>query len=177
MTGVQTCALPISLCILLRRWLVLFLDSSYFDVYIIAPVILYSSCLTLVASIYSVGINICKKTVHYIVIPIIQLVLSLLMCYIFIPTYGLIGIGISVIVSISVSRFYRILVGLKLYDTGEKEFNSIILWVICIAVSILAMFFTSFSSDLLWFVLINFSLLIVYRKNLKDIFNLLISLL
>ncbi|MDO5479333.1 MAG: oligosaccharide flippase family protein, partial [Clostridia bacterium] len=55
-------ALGTSMCILLRRWLVLLLDEKYFSVHIIAPVMLLAACFNMLFVIYSVGINIKKKT-------------------------------------------------------------------------------------------------------------------
>lgn len=124
--------------VLLRRWLVLILDKNYFDVMIIAPAVFFASCLLPITSILGVGVNIKKKTIHYIISPLLQLVVSVILCYALVPAYGLLGIGIAVLISSFISRFYRIAVGLKYYSTDRKE-------VKCMALMLVGMFFSAYS--------------------------------
>lgn len=151
--------------ILLRRWLVLILDKSYADVMIIAPAIFYAASLLPLTSILGVGINIRKKTVHYIVSPLLQLVTSVILCYVLVPKYELIGIGIAVLASAFISRFYRILIGLKYYSTDRKEVKCFALMFVCMMLSALSMFNTSLRFDVFAFIsIVAITLVIINRE-------------
>ena len=147
LAGTTILALGTAACILLRRWLVLLLDEKYFSVYIIAPVILLASCFNILSTIYSVGINIRKKTVHLVIAPIIQIAISVVLCYLLIPSMGLIGVGIAILCSIGVARGYRILVGLHYYNTGRLELKALLTCIFCTAAAVASMFLTSLTSD------------------------------
>lgn len=157
MMGTIVLALGTAACILLRRWLVLLLDAKYYTVYIIAPVILLAACLNVLSTIYSVGINIRKKTVHLVIAPILQIIMSVALCYLLIPSMGLIGVGIAVLCSIGVARGYRILVGMHYYNTGHREIKTFLVCGLCITAAVGAMFLTSLISD----IFISVSLLLV----------------
>ena len=142
----------LAFCILLRRWLVLILDQSYrVDVSIIAPAILFGACFNILNIIYSVGINIKKKTGYFIVSPLLQLGISVGLCYLLVPKMGLIGVAIATLASLVISKTYRILVGLHLYDTGVSEWKTVVLCVVGVAAAVLALFFTTLVSDVLLF--------------------------
>lgn len=155
-----------SLCLLLRRWLVLILDRNYFDAYIIAPAICFCACYTLMTSIYGSGINISKKTIHHIIEPVMQIVLSVVCCYWLLPSLGLVGVGIAVLVSIVVSRTYKIIIGLHLYDTGVSEHKMWILMALSTAVAFASLFFTSFLADVVMFVALIAAMLLILNKDL-----------
>ena len=146
-TLVLTCVT--SACILLRRWLVLLLDEKYFTVYVIAPTIMVAACFNILAAIYAVGINIRKKTIHLVVAPIIQIIISMGLCYLLIPSLGLIGVGIAILASIATARGYRIMVGLHYYDTGVKETKVLVVCILCAVATVASMFFTSLAHDVL----------------------------
>ena len=138
----------LALSILLRRWLILILDQSYFEVYLIAPAIIYTSCYEIYTMIYAVGINTSKKTIHMILAPIIRFVISVSLCYLLIPQLGLTGIGVASLFSVIMSNAYKILVGLHYYGTNQKEWKITLLWLICIVVSIFVMYSTTLLSDI-----------------------------
>jgi len=160
-----------SLCVLLRRWLVLILDRSYFNVYIIAPAICFGACLTLLSVIYASGINIVKKTIHHVVEPILQMIFSLVCCHLFIPPLGLVGVGIAVLISVVLSRIYKMIVGLHLYDTGASEHKMWILMGLCTAVAFASLFLTSFIADLVMFIVLIVAMLLVLNKDLITVVN------
>ena len=161
-TGITVIGL--GLCILLRRWLVLILDKSYYDVYLIAPAVMFSSCYEIYAMIYAIGLNTAKKTIHVLISPIIQILVSLSLCFLFIPKLGLIGIGIASMISVVVSKTYRILMGLAIYGTGKKEWKITILWISSVFFSIYVMFFKSFLSDCIVFIILTILSIIVLNK-------------
>ena len=154
-------------CVLLRRWLVLLLGSDYYEVYIIAPAICFGTCFRLVTMIYSAGIHIAKKTVHFIVEPIIQMVLSLVLCFCLIKPMGLVGVGIAVTTSVIVSRIYRTIIGLRLYDTGTSEYKMWMLMGVCTVVSFASLFFVSVVADVIMFVVLIASALLILNKDLR----------
>lgn len=162
-------SLGLSACILLRRWLVLLLDSSYYSVYIIAPTVMFGAFFNIIAMIYGVGINISKKTVHYIISPALQAVISILLCYLTIPKLGLIGVGISTLVSIIASRMYRVVVGLYYYDTGTPEFKNIFIYVICAIASVVSMFCTSLTADIIISLSVTALTFITFSKEFKPL--------
>ena len=155
-----------SLCVLLRRWLVLLLDPGYFDVYIIAPAICFGACFRLVSMIYSTGIHIAKKTIHFVVEPIIQMALSLALCFLLCKPLGLVGVGIAVTVSVVASRAYRTVVGLHLYDTGVSEHKIWVLMALCTAVAFATLFFTSVIADVVMSAMLIVSMLLILNKDL-----------
>lgn len=160
-----------SLCVLLRRWLVLLLGAEYRDVYVIAPAICFGTCYQLVTMVYSAGIHISKKTVHFIVEPIIQMVFSLVLCYCLLEVnpLGLVGVGIAVPASILISRTYRMAVGLHLYDTGVPEYKVWVLMGVCAAVAFASLFFTGLMADILMFLVLIVSLLVILNKDLLTV--------
>ncbi len=139
----------LAFCILLRRWLVLLLDSNYYSVYIIAPSILFGACFNILNIIYSVGINIKKKTGYFIVSPLLQLGISVGLCYLLVPTMGLVGVAIATLASLVISKTYRIVIGMRLYNTGVSEWKTVVLCALGVAASVFTLFSTSFVSDLL----------------------------
>lgn len=142
----------LAFCILLRRWLVLILDQGYrADVSIIAPAILFGACFNILNIIYSVGINIKKKTGYFIVSPLLQLGVSVGLCYLLVPTMGLIGVAIATLASLVISKTYRILVGMHFYDTGVSEWKTVVLCSLGVVASVLALFSTTLISDVLVF--------------------------
>ena len=172
MVGAMIMSLGTAACILLRRWLVLLLDAKYFSVYMIAPVILLAACFNILCAIYSVGINIRKKTVHFVVAPILQIIASVALCYLLIPSLGLIGVGIAVLVSIGISRFYQIIMGLHSYNTGCVEVKTFLLCGLCVVAAVTSMFFTTLKDDLILsllllaasFVIMNRDILVIIRS-------------
>lgn len=158
-----------ALCVLLRRWLVLVLDQSYYEVYIIAPAICFSTCFRLVSMIYSAGINISKKTIHFVIEPIVQIVFSLALCFLLLKDYGLIGVGVAVTASVLISRLYRMVVGLRLYDSGVSECKMWILMGLCTIVAFASLFFTSFIADLVMFAVLIAAMLLILNKDLLNV--------
>lgn len=158
-----------SVCILLRRWLVLILDGKYHDAYIIAPAICFGACYGLISVIYSSGINIVKKTIHHVVEPVIQIILSAICCFWLVPSMGLVGIGIALLVSIGISRTYKIIVGLWLYDSGSSEHQMWILMAICAIVAFSSLFLTSLLWDVIMFIVLIVAMLLILNKDLKSI--------
>lgn len=168
--------LGLAACILLRRWLVLLLGKNYFSVYIIAPVILYGACINVISIVYSIGINIKKKTIHFIISPLIQAVASFLLCFLLIPSMGLIGIGIASLASIAASRIYRIIVGIHYYNTGASEWKSVLLCAIGTAVSVMSLYFTSLKFDIIAFAVLVLSLAVIVNKDIFALSNTMIGL-
>lgn len=157
----------LAFCILLRRWLVLVLDQSYrTDVSIIAPAILFGACFNILNIIYSVGINIKKKTGYFIVSPLLQLGISVGLCYLLVPTMGLTGVAIATLASLVISKTYRILVGMHFYNTGVSEWKTVVLCTLGVAASVFALFYTSLISDVLVFVVVIAATIAVVNKDL-----------
>lgn len=157
----------LAFCILTRRWLVLILDQSYrTDVSIIAPAILFGACFNILNIIYSVGINIKKKTGYFIVSPLLQLGISIGLCYLLVPTMGLTGVAIATLASLVISKTYRILVGMHFYNTGVSEWKTVVLCTLGVAASVFALFYTSLVSDVLVFVVVIAATIAVVNKDL-----------
>lgn len=161
-TGITVIGL--GFCILLRRWLVLILDKSYFEVYLIAPAIMFSACYEIYTMIYAIGLNTEKKTVHILISPIIQIIVSLSLCFLLIPRLGLIGIGIASMISVVVSKTYRIFMGLSMYSTGKNEWKIAILWSSSVFFSIYVMFFKTLLSDCIVFIVLTSLSILVLNK-------------
>ncbi len=142
-------AIGTAVCVFLRRWLVLLLGQDYRSVYIIAPAIFLGALLNLSATIYGSGINIKKKTFHYVVAPLLQIVFSVVLCYLTVPSLGLLGVGLSALISISIGRIYRMIVGMVLYSTGKKEYGAIAIHLVAIVVAVCSIFYTSVWADVL----------------------------
>lgn len=158
-----------ALCVLLRRWLVLILDKNYFDVYIIAPAICFGACFSLVTVIYSSGINIVKKTIHQVIEPLIQITISLAGCFLLIKPLGLVGVGASVLLSIMISRLYKVIVGLRLYDTGVSEHKMLLLTGVCTVVAFASLFLTDFICDAVMFAVLIAATILIMNKDIKTV--------
>ena len=140
----------LAFCILLRPALVLLLDARYrIDVAVIAPAVLFGACFNVLNIIYSVGINIKKKTVYFIVSPLLQLGISVGLCFWLVPTMGLKGVAIATLASLVISKTYRIMVGMHFYNTGVSEWKAVVLCVGGVAAAVLALFCTSHVSNVL----------------------------
>lgn len=155
--------------ILMRRWLVLILDKNYIDVMILAPTIFFASCLLPISSVLGVGINIQKKTIHYIISPMLQLIISVALCYMFIPKFGLLGIGLAVLVSAFISRCYRILIGLKYYPTDRYEIKCFALIIVGMIFSANSMLNTNISSDIFACIVIVMLTVCIINKEAKSL--------
>lgn len=155
----------LALCILLRRWLVLILDSNYYSVYIIAPCILFGACFNILNIIYSVGINIKKKTGYFIISPLLQLGISVGLCYLLVPTMGLVGVAIATLASLVVSKTYRIMVGMHFYNTGVSEWKVVVLCAIGVAAAVFTLFSTTLLSDVLVCVVLMAAVAVIMNKD------------
>ena len=160
----------LAFCVLLRRWLVLILDQSYrVDVSIIAPAILFGACFNILNIIYSVGINIKKKTGYFIVSPLLQLGISVGLCYLLVPMMGLIGVAIATLASLVISKTYRILVGMHFYNTGVSEWKTVILCALGVTASVFTLFSITLVSDILVFVSLIALTVVVINKDLMTL--------
>jgi len=169
--------LGLAACILLRRWLVLILDKSYYSVYIIAPTILFGACFNFLNIIYSVGINIKKKTWHFIISPILQMIISVTLFYLLAPKMGLIGVAIATLTSIVVSKTYRITVGMHYYNSGTSEWKSVLLCAMALIATIFTLFSTSLLSDIIISVLLISLIIVVANKDLVSLCKNMITLI
>lgn len=155
-----------ALCLLLRRWLVLLLDAAYFDAYILAPTICFCACYSILTIVYGAGISITKKTMHHVIEPVAQLLISTGLCYWLLPILGLTGVGVAMLASMMISRTYKIIVGLHLYNTGVSEHKMWVLVSLCTAVAFSSLFFTSFLADAVMSALLIAAMLLVLNKDL-----------
>ena len=154
----------LAFCILLRRWLVLILDSNYHSVYIIAPAVLFGACFNVLNIIYSVGINIKKKTMYFIISPLLQLSISVGLCYLLVPSMGLVGVAIATLASLVISKTYRILMGMHFYNSGVSEWKAVALCAVGVAAAVFTLFSTSLLSDVAVFVGLLATVVIVINK-------------
>ena len=165
--------LGLAACILMRRWLVLLLDVSYYSVYIIAPAIMLSAFFDIIALIYGIGINIQKKTIHHVISPVIQIVISAFIYILLVPRMGLVGVGVAKLVSTSVSRIYKIAVGVHYYDTGSSETRNMVLCVLYVAASLCSLFHTSFAADLVLCLMLLAAMCVLTSKEWKPLYHIL----
>ena len=133
--------------VLTRRWLVLIFSTEYYDSRLIAPALMCGACFDLLASIYSIGINIKKKTRYHVAVPIIQIMVSVSLLFILLPILGIRATGISYMFSIALSRGYQIFVGLKLYGTNKSYFGLILMMALYLSVGILSCMFENLIFD------------------------------
>jgi O-antigen/teichoic acid export membrane protein len=145
------CLVVIAGTILTRRWLVLVFDSKYYDAMLIAPAMVCGACFDLLSGIYSIGINITKKTKYHIIIPIIQLAVSAIVLFSLLPIIGLRATGISYLLSIGISRMVQMTIALKKYDTGRANTKMFTMFFAGIAAATLAIFFNSMFFDVVCF--------------------------
>lgn len=164
-------------CILLRRWLVLLLDTKYHIVYVIAPIIILASCFHFLSIIYSVGVNIEKKTVHFVIATMLQIVSSLLACYLLIPPLGLTGAALSMLISVGISHFYRIIAGLRYYGTGRSEVKAFLLCIVSILAAVYALVYTELYSDILLSGLLVLAAFAIVNKDLLPIIRSVVGLI
>ena len=152
LTATIVLVVGLAFCILLRPALVLLLDARYrVDVSVIAPAVLFGACFNVLNIIYSVGINIKKKTIYFIVSPLLQLGISVALCFWLVPILGLKGVAIATLASLVISKTYRIMVGMHFYNTGVSEWKTVVLCIGGVAASVLTLFCTSHLSNVLVF--------------------------
>lgn len=155
----------LAFCILLRPVLVLLLDARYREgVSIIAPAILFGACFNVLNIIYSVGINIKKKTFYFIISPLLQLGISVGLCFWLVPSMGLTGVAIATLASLVISKTYRILVGMHFYNTGVSEWKAVALCALGVAASVFTLFSTTLISDMAVFAALLVAVVLIVNK-------------
>lgn len=137
----------LSFVIVTRRWLVLVFDTEYYDTRLIAPALMCGACFDLLSSIYSIGINIKKQTKYHILVPIVQILVSVSFLTILLPILGVRATGISYMFSIALSRGIQIIIGLKLYGTGKKYTGLLTMIILYLLVGILSCLFETMIFD------------------------------
>ena len=143
------CLVILAGLMVVRRWVVCIFDSAYYDSMLIAPALVCGSCFDLLTGIYSIGINIKKKTQFHILIPFVQLVISMATLYIGLPRWGLIATGISYLLSIAISRIVQMTIALHYYGTDGGYGKLAIMLGIYIVVGILSCFVSDIQFDIL----------------------------
>ena len=153
------------------------MGADYHQVYIIAPAIMFGALFHILNIIYSVGINIKKKTYHLIISPIIQAAISFALCFLLIPKLGLAGIAIASLASLVICKTYRIFMGMHYYGTGKAEIKPIILCVLATAASVISIFLSS-EGGFIYDVILSLALIVVSAVIVnRDIFSLMKSML
>lgn len=150
--GVSLCWLCLMILaglIVVRRWVVFIFDSAYYDSMLIAPALVCGACFDLLTCIYSIGINIKKKTQFHVIVPFVQLAISMATLYIGLPRWGLIATGISYLLSIAISRIVQMAIALHYYGIECGYGKLAIMLGIYIAVGILSCFVSSIQFDIL----------------------------
>lgn len=160
------CLFVVAGTILTRRWLVLLFDSKYYDAMLIAPAMVCGACFDLLSAIYSIGINITKKTQYHIIIPIIQLTVSAVILLALLPIIGLQATGISYLLSIGISRMVQMTIALRKYDTGRSNAKMYFLFLGGIVSALAAIYFHSFAFDVVCCFIIVIVLFTISRKEL-----------
>lgn len=133
--------------IMLRRLFVLILEEQYYDVFIIAPCITFSACMTIIYNFYSVGIEIKKKTWIRSLIPFIELLISIIFLYAITEQLGIRGAAIAMLIGSISSKAVGIFIGLKLYDTGQKMIIPVLCWCISLVVSVISLWLSNWTLD------------------------------
>ena len=128
-------AMLLGFTVMTRRWLVMLLGGSYAQAYVIAPAILFGACMTIVMNVYSIGINLKCKTSYHILTPILQGVISVILCRLLIPKLGLSGAGIAIAVSLFISRGLKALLGIRECCTGQTLTRPILILLVCLIIS------------------------------------------
>lgn len=141
------CLAVIAGTILTRRWLVMVFDEKYFEAMLIAPAMVCGACFDLLSCIYSIGINITKKTKYHIIIPVVQLAVSSVVLFSLLPVLDLRATGISYLLSIGISRILQMSIALKNYDTGKSNLKMFALFLCGIFAALLAVFLNSIIFD------------------------------
>ena len=142
--GVSLCWLCLMILaglIVVRRWVVFIFDSAYYDSMLIAPALVCGACFDLLTCIYSIGINIKKKTQFHIIVPFVQLAISMATLYI--------ATGISYLLSIAISRIVQMAIALHYYGIEGGYGKLAIMLGIYIAVGTLSCFVSSIQFDIL----------------------------
>ena len=150
--GVSLCWLCLMILaglIVVRRWVVFIFDSAYYDSMLIAPALVCGACFDLLTCIYSIGINIKKKTQFHIIIPFVQLAISMATLYIGLPRWGLIATGISYLLSIAISRIVQMTIALHYYGIECGYGKLAIMLGMYIVVGILSCFVSNIQFDIL----------------------------
>lgn len=143
------CIVILAGVIFFRRWIVCIFASAYYDSMLIAPALVCGACFDLLTCIYSIGINVRKKTQFHILIPCIQIVLALLILNFYLPQLGLIATGIAYLLSIAISRIVQMTIGLHYYGTGGGYCKLFSMLGIYIIVGLLSCFFSNIQFDIL----------------------------
>lgn len=143
------CLVILAGLIVVRRWVVCIFDSAYYDSMLIAPALVCGACFDLLTCIYSIGINIKKKTQFHIIVPFVQLAISMATLYIGLPRWGLIATGISYLLSIAISRIVQMIIALHYYGTDGGYGKLAIMLGIYIVVGILSCFVSNIQFDIL----------------------------
>lgn len=165
------CLVTLAGIIAVRRWIVCIFDSAYYNSMLIAPALVCGACFDLLTCIYSIGINIKKKTQFHIVIPFIQLVISLVILFIFLPMWGLIATGISYLFSIAISRSVQMAIALHYYGIGNGYNKLMLMLGIYMIVGLTSCFINNILFDFTCALLLCVIATIIAGKDLYIVFK------
>ena len=166
----------LSFTVLTRRWLVMIFSSEYYDTRLIAPALMCGACFDLLSCVYAIGINIKKKTQYHILVPVIQLFVSISLLNLLLPALGIRATGIAYMFSIACSRGYQISVGLKLYGTDRNYTGLMLMMVLYLSVGILSCIFDTIAFDVLCASLMIIVATLIARKELLSIGKAIVSI-
>ena len=115
------------LSLLSKELIQLLIDRAYWSAYLIVPLIILGHIFIGLSNAVNLGIDIKKKPIIYFYIVSFTGLLNILLNFIIIPKYGMIGAAYTTFVSYAIMFLIYLIINLKLYyiDYNWKKFNII----------------------------------------------------
>jgi len=147
--------------------LVLVMGQKYRQVGMIMPFLMFNPIMTNIAEINSIGIEIKRKTVYYILITSVSIITNVAGCYFLIPIFGSKGAAMSTGFSYIVSFSVATLVSSRIlkFDFGLKKFAS--MTIIMFAFALYSTFYKSYSVITIGYIVSIGILIVLYFDQLK----------
>lgn len=108
-------------------------NKTYSSASTIVPFLIYAALFYGISDFISIGIKIEKKMTYNIFIYLVGFISNFILCYLFVPSYGLIGTAIAVLLSSMCLNSVRMYIGNKFFNI--MTFESRYFVIFCLAVS------------------------------------------
>jgi len=118
--SVAVCVSLLGLSLFSRELLYVFTTEQYFEAYRVVPFISASIVTYTLGAYFSVGIGITKKTIHMAWVSIVAALVNLLLNWLLIPHFGMVGAAASTVISFLILAISLMVISQRLYSVPYR---------------------------------------------------------
>lgn len=153
--------------VVLKDWLILFLGPEYREASKIIGILVLVPVAYTMSETTVQGVNFLRKTYIHIIISSITLLISLLLCIVLIPHFGIEGAAVSMGISYVFFYFIRTYFGMKCYKFDIKLKETTLLLFLLVSWMLIIMIYNNIIFSLIGGLFILFLLIILYINEFK----------